>query len=138
MRLLLRPFGHLFRWPVRISVFVVHLTHHLAAFFAWIWMLVHVVGAVAQAGLQAGRLWETRVLTDVWEQGTRYFSGAGGLGWQKILGLAFVPALPLASNAYQPTSSSTPGCTRMPHSVDARNFRLAYPFRQSILGLPRN
>ena len=102
MRLLLRPLGHLFRRPVRISVFVVHLTHHLAAFFAWIWMLVHVVGAVAQAGLQAGRLWETRVLTDVWEQGTRYFSVAGGLGWQKILGLAFVPALLLAlRNAYQ-------------------------------------
>src|SRR6516225_6920675 len=76
MRLLLRPLGHLFRRPVRISVFVVHLTHHLAAFFAWIWMLVHVVGAVAQAGLQAGRLSETRVLTDVGEQGTRYFSVA--------------------------------------------------------------
>ena len=101
MRLLLRPFGHLFRWPVRISVFVVHRMHHLAAFFAWIWMLVHVVGAVAQAGLQAGRLSETRVLTDVGEQGTRYFSVAGGLGWQKILGLAFVPALLALRNAYQ-------------------------------------
>ena len=52
MRLLLRPLGHLFRRPVRISVFVVHLTHHLAAFFAWIWMLMHVVDAVAQAGLR--------------------------------------------------------------------------------------
>jgi hypothetical protein len=101
MRLLLRPFGQLFRWPVRISVFLVHLMHHLAAFFAWIWMLVHVVGTVAQAGLQAGRLWETRVLTDIREQSTRYFSAAGGLGWQKILGLALVPALLLAlRNAY--------------------------------------
>ena len=96
MRLLLRPFGHLSRWPVRISVFFVHLMQHLAAFFASICMLAHVVGAVAQAGLQAGRLWETRVLTDVWEQGTRYFSVAGGLGRQKILGLALVPAPLLA------------------------------------------
>jgi hypothetical protein len=34
--MLLRPFGHLLRWPVRIGVFVAHLMHHLAAFFAWI------------------------------------------------------------------------------------------------------
>jgi hypothetical protein len=101
MRLLLRPFGHLFRWPLRISVFLVRFMHHLAAFFAWIWMFVHVIGTMAQAGLQAGRLWETRVLMDIWEQGTRYFSDAGGLGWQKILAFALIPALLLAlRNAY--------------------------------------
>jgi hypothetical protein len=62
---------------------------------------VHVVDTVAQAGLQAGRLWELRVLTDIWEQGTRYFRAAGGLGWQKILDLALVPAPLLAlRNAY--------------------------------------
>jgi len=101
MRTLLRPISHLLRWPVRISVFLVHLMHHLAAFFAWIWMLVHVVGTMAQAGLQAGKLWETRVLEDIWGQGLAYFSGAGGLGWQKIFALALVPALLLAlRNAY--------------------------------------
>jgi hypothetical protein len=86
---------------VRITAFLVHLMHHLAAFFAWIWMLVHVVASMAQAGLQAGKLWEMRVLEDVWRQGVSYFSLAGGLEWQKILGLALIPAVLLAlRNSY--------------------------------------
>jgi hypothetical protein len=86
---------------VRLGVFVVHLAHHLAGFFAWIWMTVHVVGSVAQAGLQAGKLWEMRVLDDIWRDGIQYFSAAGGVGWQKIAGLALVPACVLAiRNAY--------------------------------------
>ena len=130
MRALLRPFGHLFRWPVRISVFLVHLLHHLAAFFARIWMLVHVAGAVAQAGLQAGRLWEARVLTDAWEQGTRYFSVAGGLGWQRILAFALIPAL---SGLRAVRRLAAPG---RPTELILTCFPVAYPRRQSVLGLP--
>ena len=101
MRLMLRPFVHLLRWPVRIGAFFLHLMHHLAAFFAWIWMLVHVVCSVAQAGLQAGKLWGMRVLEDIWHQGVLYFTLAGGLEWQKIAGLALIPACALAlRNAY--------------------------------------
>jgi hypothetical protein len=102
MRALLRPFAHHLRWPVRIGVFFVHLLHHLAAFFAWIWMMVHVAGTAAQAGLQASKLWETRVLGDIWGQGLQYFSVAGGFGWQKILALALIPASLVAlRNAYR-------------------------------------
>jgi hypothetical protein len=101
MRVLLRPFAHRLRWPVRIGVFVIHLMHHLAAFFAWMWMLIHVVGSMATAGLQASKLWEMRVVEDIWRQGMQYFSLAGGLEWQKILGLALIPACLLAMrNAY--------------------------------------
>ena len=101
MRALLRPFILHLRWPIRIAVFIAHLMHHLAAFFAWIWMLVHVVGSMATAGLQASKLWEMRVVEDVWRDGIQYFSLAGGVGWQKILGLALIPACLLAfRNAY--------------------------------------
>jgi hypothetical protein len=101
MRALFRPIAHLLKWPVRIGVFIVQFMHHLAAFFAWIWMSVNVIGALAQAGLQVNKLWELRVLEDIWNQGMRYFSMTGGLEWQKILGLALIPACILAGrNAY--------------------------------------
>ena len=101
MRDFLRPIVHLLKWPVRIGAFLGHLMHQTAAFFAWIWMLVHVVGTLAQAGLQANKLWELRVLEDIWREGMSYFSMAGGLGWQKILGLALIPAVLVAvRNAY--------------------------------------
>jgi hypothetical protein len=80
VRELLRPFPHPFRWPLRISVFLVHFLHHLAAFFAWICMLVHVAGAVAQAGLQAGRRWEARLLTDIWKESAIASPGLAGNG----------------------------------------------------------
>ena len=56
MRALLQPIVHVLKWPVRIAVFLGHLMHQTAAFFAWIWMMVHVVGTMAQAGLQANKL----------------------------------------------------------------------------------
>lgn len=96
MRALLKPVVHLLKWPVRAGAFVVGFMHHLAAFFAWIWMGVHVVGTLAQAGLQAGRLWETRILEDVWRDGLAYFTAAGGLEWKKIAALALVPACAVA------------------------------------------
>ena len=46
----------------------------------------------AQAGLQASKLWEMRVIEDIWRQGMQYFSLAGGLGWEKILALALITA----------------------------------------------
>ena len=101
MRALLRPIVHLLKWPVRVGVFLGHLMHQTAAFFAWIWMFVHVVGTVAQAGLQANKLWELRVLEDIWREGMSYFSSAGGLEWQKILAVALIPAVVVAlRNAY--------------------------------------
>lgn len=101
MRALLRPLAGFLRWPIRVGAFLLHLMHHLAAFFAWIWMAVHVVGAVATAGLQANKLWEARVLEEIWKEGIQYFSAAGGLGWQKILAVALIPALLVAvKNAY--------------------------------------
>jgi hypothetical protein len=101
MRSMLRPLaGHL-KWPMRIGAFVAHFMHHTAAFFAWVWMSVHVVGTVAQAGLQANKLWEMRVLDDIWREGIGYFATAGGSGWQKILGIALIPAVLVAlRNAY--------------------------------------
>jgi hypothetical protein len=102
MRAHLRPFVHHLRWPVRIAAFVAHFMHHLAAFFAWIWMLGHVTGSVATAGIQAGRLWEMKVIEEIWKGGMQYFSLAGGVGWQKIVGLALIPAYLLAfRNAYR-------------------------------------
>ena len=56
MRALFRPIAHLLKWPVRIGVFIVQFMHHLAAFFAWIWMSVNVIGALAQAGWQVNKL----------------------------------------------------------------------------------
>jgi hypothetical protein len=101
MRKMLRPLvGHL-KWPMRIGAFVAHLMHQTAAFFAWVWMSVHVVGTVAQAGLQANRLFEMKVLDDIWREGIGYFAIAGGTGWQKILGIALIPAVIVAlRNAY--------------------------------------
>jgi hypothetical protein len=96
MRRMLRPMaGHL-KWPMRIGVFVAHFMHQTAAFFAWVWMSVHVVGTVAQAGLQANRLWEMRVLDDIWRDGIAYFATAGGSGWQTTLGIALIPAVLVA------------------------------------------
>lgn len=101
MRKLLQPIIHLMKWPVRLGAFIVHLMHHLAAFFAWIWMAIHVVGSLAQAGLQAGKLWETRLIEEVWRDGLAYFTAAGGVGWQKIFALALIPACVVAvRNAY--------------------------------------
>lgn len=101
MRALLRPVLHVLKWPIRIGVFAGHLMHQTAAFFAWIWMLVHVAGTMAQAGIQASKLWEMRVLEEVWRDGLGYFSAAGGVGWQKMLGLALIPAVIVAlRNAY--------------------------------------
>jgi hypothetical protein len=101
MRAFFRPFVHVLKWPVRIGVFVIQLLHHMAAFFAWIWMFVNVIGALAQAGLQANKLWELRVIEDIWKEGMHYFSMAGGVQWQKILALALIPACILAwRNAY--------------------------------------
>lgn len=53
--------------------------HHLAAFFACAWMLVHAAGTLAQAGLHAGEIWESGVLADLWRDGFAYFTTAGGL-----------------------------------------------------------
>lgn len=101
MRHIIRPFVHHLKWPIRIAAFIVHLMHHLAAFFAWAWMLVHIAGTLAQAGLHAGKLWETLVLTDIWRDGLSYFSTAGGVEWHKVLALAVVPAFLVAvRNAY--------------------------------------
>lgn len=83
MRHIIRPFAHHLKWPIRLVAFTVHLMHHLAAFFAWAWMLVHMAGTLAQAGLQAGKLWETQVLSDIWRDGVSYFTTAGGLEWQR-------------------------------------------------------
>lgn len=96
MRRIIRPFAHHLKWPIRLVAFTVHLMHHLAAFFAWAWMLVHMAGTLAQAGLQAGKLWETQVLSDIWRDGVSYFTTAGGLEWQKALALAVVPAFLVA------------------------------------------
>ena len=101
LRALLRPVVHLLKWPVRVGAFLLHLMHHTAAFFAWIWMIVHVVGTTAQAGIQASKLWEMRVLDDIWRDGVAYFSMAGGIGWEKLLGLALIPAVLVAlRNSY--------------------------------------
>ena len=72
------------------AAFIVHLMHQLAAFFAWIWMFVHMIGTLPQAGLQATKIWEIKVLDDIWTQGLHYFSSAGG-GSQKILAVAVIP-----------------------------------------------
>lgn len=96
MRYVIRPFAHHLKWPIRILAFVVHLMHHLAAFFAWAWMLVHIAGTLAQAGLHAGKLWETQVLSEIWRDGVSYFTTAGGMEWQKVLALAVVPAFVVA------------------------------------------
>lgn len=100
MRSMFRPYVHHMKWPIRLAAFIVHLMHQLAAFFAWIWMFVHMIGTLAQAGLQANKIWEMRVLDDIWAQGVRYFSSVGG-GWQKILAIALIPAFLVAlRNAY--------------------------------------
>lgn len=96
MRHIIRPFAHHLKWPIRVLAFVLHLMHHLAAFFAWAWMLVHIAGTLAQAGLHAGKLWETQVLSEIWRDGVSYFTTAGGLEWQKVLALAVVPAFLVA------------------------------------------
>lgn len=54
------------------------------------------VSAMAQAGLQASKLGEMRVIEDIWREGMQYFTLTGALGWQKILGLALIPACLLA------------------------------------------
>lgn len=101
MRSMMKPIVGAMRWPVRVGAFVAHLMHQTAAFFAWVWMIVHVVGTAAQAGLQASRLWEMRVLEDIWREGVSYFTLAGGASWQKILGIALIPAVIVAvRNAY--------------------------------------
>ncbi len=92
MRHVIRPFIHHLKWPIRILAFTVHLMHHLAAFFAWAWMLLHMAGTVAQAGLHANEIFETRVLSDLARDGFGYFASAGGLEWQKVMALAVVPA----------------------------------------------
>lgn len=96
MRHIIRPYAHHFKWPIRIAAFIVHLMHHLAAFFAWAWMLVHVTGTLAQAGLHAGKIWELGVLAQIWRDGFAYFTAAGGLQWQRILAIAVVPAFLVA------------------------------------------
>jgi hypothetical protein len=102
MRALFRPLVHHLKWPVRVGAFIVQFLHHLAAFFAWIWMLVHMIGALAQAGLQASKIWEMRLIENVWNEGLRYFSTAGGIEWHKILGFALIPACVVAlRNSYQ-------------------------------------
>jgi hypothetical protein len=65
MRPLLRAFVHHLKWWVRCDAFFLHLRHHLAAFFASNWMIVRVLGSLAQADLQAGKLWQLRVLDDI-------------------------------------------------------------------------
>lgn len=97
MRQIMMPMVRHMKWPVRIAAFFVHLAHHTAAFFAWIWMLVNVVGTAAQAGLQANRLWETNLLMDVWREGLAYFTNAGGAGWQKLVAVALIPASVVAA-----------------------------------------
>jgi hypothetical protein len=42
-----------------------------------------------------------RVLDDIWRDGIGYFSMAGGNGWEKLLGLALIPAVLVAlRNSY--------------------------------------
>lgn len=105
MRHVIRPIVHHFKWPIRILAFLVHMMHHLAAFFAWAWMLVHMAGTFAQAGLHAGEIWKTGVLENIARDGFTYFTTAGGLEWKKVLALAVVPAFLVALrnawNAYE-------------------------------------
>lgn len=101
MRQLLKPVLHLLKWPVRAGAFVVHFMHHLAAFFAWASMGLHVATPLAQAGWQANKIWDSSMLTDISSQGLVYFTAAGGVDWQKILALALIPAVVVAvRNAY--------------------------------------
>jgi hypothetical protein len=101
MRALFQPLVHHLKWPVRIGAFIVHFLHHLGAFFAWIWMLVHMIGSLAQAGLQVSKVWEMRLFEDFWKEGLRYFSSAGGIEWHKIFGFALIPACLVAlRNSY--------------------------------------
>lgn len=75
--------------------------HHLAAFFAWASMGLHVATPLAQAGWQANKIWDSSMLTDISSQGLVYFTAAGGVDWQKILALALIPAVVVAvRNAY--------------------------------------
>ncbi len=92
MRAVLKPIVHVLKWPVRIGAFVLHLMHHLAAFFAWIWMAIHVVGSLAQAGAHASKVFEAHVIEDIWREGISYFTKAGGVEWPKIFALALIPA----------------------------------------------
>ncbi|MBL8564500.1 MAG: hypothetical protein JNM89_02145 [Hyphomicrobiaceae bacterium] len=96
MRHVIRPFIHHFKWPIRVLAFAVHLMHQLAAFFAWAWMLVHMAATVAQAGLHANEIFETRVVAELVRDGMGYFASAGGLEWKKIMALAVVPAFLVA------------------------------------------
>lgn len=96
MRHIIRPIAHHLKWPIRIAAFIVHLMHHLAAFFAWGWMLIHIVGTLAQAGLHAGTIWETGVVAQIWREGLSYFTTAGGIEWKKIMAIAVVPAFLVA------------------------------------------
>jgi hypothetical protein len=79
MRHIIRPYSRHLKWPIRVATFMIHLMHHLAAFFACAWMLVHAAGALAQTGLRAGEIWESGVLADLWRDGFAYFTTAGGL-----------------------------------------------------------
>ena len=100
MRAVLRPYVQHMKWPMRAAAFIVHLMHQLAAFFAWIWMFVHMIGTFAQAGLHATKIWETRVLDDIWAHGLQFLSSAGR-GWQGVLAVAVIPAFLVAvRNAY--------------------------------------
>lgn len=92
MRVLLKPMMPHLKWPLRVGVFLAHLMHHTAAFFAWIWMLVQVIGTTAQAGLHVTKIWEAQVLSEIWRDGIGYFSLAGGSDWKRLFAIALIPA----------------------------------------------
>lgn len=101
MRHMLMPVVKHMKWPMRAGAFFVNFMHHLAAFFAWIWMFLHTGAAFAQAGWQASRLWETRIISDIWGRGFASFQDVGTMGFRKILALACIPAMIIAiRNSY--------------------------------------
>jgi len=71
---------------VHLATFSVGLAHHLAAFFAWAWLALHVVVPLLTAGFH---------ISNIQREGLNFFDG-GGLHWRALLVLALIPAVLVA------------------------------------------
>lgn len=78
--------AHTAQWPLAAGIFAVQLLHHTAAFFAWIWLALHVVFPTVTAGLSVAK---------IWTEAARYLSD-GTLHWRGLLASALIPGLLVA------------------------------------------
>jgi hypothetical protein len=79
---------HLAVWPASAGRFLASLLHQTAGFFGWTWILLALIGSIAEAGFH---------ISSLWESGIAYLIDVGGYDWRVLFVLSSLVGLLVAA-----------------------------------------